>query len=589
MGKSLDWVREEPTGRLIFRRAYPEAIRSFLPKAGVRELKVPLRAKRYMTPEAFRLYDQAIKRFEADVHHAIAAQAVEGRKATGTVDALTPDLIAFLVTSFKADDLELEQEVRWTARPLEKKLEARQRLEENCRADLTEALQLRALGDMETILSQWGEPAFDHAEHHGFLVDRQSPEFASYVRTFHDAQIETWQAILRRLKGEDVPTPVVPPRPAEPVSVSPPPAAPAGTGQTFEAIVEALMESPTKPMSATTKESVRTALRLFRESVGAPRPDEINRAMVADWLDALAQRPAKLPQEHRAVPLPALIDLYRDRPEVPRLSAKTLVQHLSALGARWTQAGRRGRLDREAPNPFKDHDLDRTKRPRPPKGFSSAELAAIFALPLFTEGSRPLGGKGHASYWLPLMLLFTGARPEEVAQLLVDDIYKDAKSGRWVLRITDEGVHPYKGQQSLKTEARTFPVPQPLIDLGLLRHRQSLDDAGQLALFPKLRTKGDRGYLYAGLGLWWSDYLKDNGVHLEGTGRQPMREFRHTWSTAARTSGIARENMAYIQGHKLSDETAGEGYGDLSPLGLAIDRLRFDGLDLSGVKPWTEA
>ncbi len=76
MGKSLDWVREEPTGRLIFRRAYPEAIRTFLPKAGQRELKVPLRAKRYMTPEAFRLYDQAIKRFEADVRHATAAQAV---------------------------------------------------------------------------------------------------------------------------------------------------------------------------------------------------------------------------------------------------------------------------------------------------------------------------------------------------------------------------------------------------------------------------------------------------------------------------------------------------------------------------------
>jgi integrase len=591
MGKSLDWVREEPTGRLIFRRAYPEAIRDFLPKTGQRELKVPLRAKRYMTPEAFRLYDQAIKRFEADVRHAIAAQAVEGRKATGTVDALTPDLIAYLVTSFKADDLELEQEARWTARPLERKLEARQRLEETCRADLTEALQLRALGDMETILSQWGGPAFDHAELHGFLIDRTSPEFVSYVRAFHDAQIETWQAILRRLQGEDVPTPVVPPRPAEPVSVPPPPAAPARTGQTFEAIVEALMESPTKPMSATTKESVRTALRLFRESVGAPRPDEINRAMVADWLDALAQRPAKLPQEHRAVPLPALIELYRDRPDVPRLSAKTLVQHLSALGARWTQAGQRGRLDRDAPNPFKDHDLERAKKPRKPKGFSTDELAAIFALPLFREGSRPLGGKGHASYWVPLLSLFTGARPEEAAQLLVQDIYRDAKTGRWVVRITDEGEHPHKGQQGLKTDEspRTFPIPQPLIDLGLLRYRERLLDTKETALFPKLRTKGERGYLFSGLGLWWSKYLKDNGVHLAGTGRQPMREFRHTWATAARTSGIARENMAYIQGHKLSDETAGEGYGDLSPLGLAIDQLRFDGLDLSGVKPWTEA
>jgi integrase len=142
----------------------------------------------------------------------------------------------------------------------------------------------------------------------------------------------------------------------------------------------------------------------------------------------------------------------------------------------------------------------------------------------------------------------------------------------------------------LKTDEspRTFPIPHPLIDLGLLRYRQRLLDNGEAALFPKLRTKGKRGYLYPGLGLWWSSYLKDNGVHLEGTGRQPMREFRHTWSTAARTSGIRRENMAFIQGHKMFDETSGDDYGSLSSWGFAIDQLRFDGLDLSGVQPWVE-
>lgn len=117
MGKSLDWVRDEPTGHLVFRRTFPEAIRALLPNARQREVKLPLRPKRYMTPEAFRLYDQAIKRFEADVRHALAVQAVEGREVTGTVDALTPDLITDLVTAFKADDLELEQGLRRTARP----------------------------------------------------------------------------------------------------------------------------------------------------------------------------------------------------------------------------------------------------------------------------------------------------------------------------------------------------------------------------------------------------------------------------------------------------------------------------------------
>ena len=79
MGKSLDWVREEPSGRLIFRRVYPPAVRAFLVKPGQRELKVPLRAKHSMTPAAFRLYDHAIQRFDADIRKALAAQAVEVR------------------------------------------------------------------------------------------------------------------------------------------------------------------------------------------------------------------------------------------------------------------------------------------------------------------------------------------------------------------------------------------------------------------------------------------------------------------------------------------------------------------------------
>lgn len=59
--------------------------------------------------------------------------------------------------------------------------------------------------------------------------------------------------------------------------------------------------------------------------------------------------------------------------------------------------------------------------------------------------------------------MFTGARPEEVAQLLVADIFQHDRDGRWVIRFTDKGVHPVKGQHSLKTEnqesgRRTFPV-----------------------------------------------------------------------------------------------------------------------------------
>src|SRR5688572_12554254 len=46
------------------------------------------------------------------------------------------------------------------------------------------------------------------------------------------------------------------------------------------------------------------------------------------------------------------------------------------------------------------------------------------------------------------------------------------------------------------------------------------------------------------------------------------------------------EVMAYIQGHSLPDATSGDDYGDRSPLGLAVDSLRFEGMDFAAIRPW---
>jgi len=207
----------------------------------------------------------------------------------------------------------------------------------------------------------------------------------------------------------------------------------------------------------------------------------------------------------------------------------------------------------------------------PSKGFSKAELEAIFALPIFTRGERPRGGKGQASYWIPLLLLWTGARPEEVAQLLVSDFKEDATEG-WTVTFTDLGIHPQKGQRSLKTSRkrsgrRTLLVPQTLIDLGILEYLAHLKTAGEAALFPLLRVRGARGLLFAAWGEWWGKLIRDEGILAKADfERQPAREFRHTWTTAARASGITREAREYIQGHKAAGGTANEGYGDQTPL-----------------------
>jgi integrase len=274
------------------------------------------------------------------------------------------------------------------------------------------------------------------------------------------------------------------------------------------------------------------------------------------------------------------------------LTAKTYNGHASALAALWNKAQKSGQIAEGRTNPFANQRVtNAAPRRTGPKGFAKDELEAIFALPIFTQGERPRRGKGEASYWIPLLLLWTGARPEEVAQLTVADFRDDGQGGLTV-SFTDEGAHPHKGQQSLKTSRkqsgrRTIPVPKALIDLGLHAYLERLRSAGEEALFPRLRTRGARGTLFASWGEWWSGLVREKGLLSEtGYQRQPAREFRHTWTTAARAAGIPREAREYIQGHKAKDGTANEDYGSHSPLGVEIAKLVDFGCDLCGVKPW---
>ena len=150
-----------------------------------------------------------------------------------------------------------------------------------------------------------------------------------------------------------------------------------------------------------------------------------------------------------------------------------------------------------------------------------------------------------------------------------------------------------KGAQTLKTARyesgeRTFPIPEALVALGLLDYHRFLEQRGEKALFPQLRLKGRRGGLYPSFGGWFADYVYDHGVIPRGAERQPVREFRHTWTTAARTSGIARDAREYLQGRKPAGRgTTDEDYGVKDGLADQIDRLEFP-IDLMGlVPPWT--
>src|SRR5215813_11100290 len=66
------------------------------------------------------------------------------------------------------------------------------------------------------------------------------------------------------------------------------------------------------------------------------------------------------------------------------------------------------------------------------------ELRTLFSSAIFTQGDRPVTGKGEAAFWLPLMALFTGARLNELAPLTAADVITDAATDIVFINIKED-------------------------------------------------------------------------------------------------------------------------------------------------------
>lgn len=574
MGAIVEYTQKAPSGLLYYRRAFPADLQPFVPGTP-KQLRKSLGSSSITAPGALERYQQAAVEYGR-------LTSIARKAKSGAFDALDDQTIAYLIEVFQRD----------THEGAKRQVEQGKAEEGRYAWDwmmTDEYRQWRVDQDVDEAKAFWGRWARGLLDIEGLIVAPEDRSFGRLCMALNDAAIGMSREILAMLHGEVIPIPTEPVRPKlRDVS-----AQSAKAVLSFPDIVEKIHASPIHKLSETTKETGCTALRYFREAFGDLAPKDIDRLVVTDWLALLAGKPTSPARADRKLKLRDLVKQYEDE-DVRRLSPKTLEQYVAALSARWRQATSDGLIAANLANPFSGRKIPQSRRPERKVQFSLAELQSIFNLPIFTEGDRPKGGKGDASYWMPLLLLWTGARPEEIAQLLVSDIQQDPGGG-WLLRITDEDLHPHKGRRLLKTTRsgsgrRTFPLPQSILKLGFIDYVKHLHAAGKEALFPALRPKGRRNYLHSQWATWWGGHLRSVGVLPPPSAlqaRKPAREFRDVWATAARTSGLTREAMEYIMGHSPPRPTSNERYGDRDPLGDQISRLRFDGLELSAVRPWS--
>lgn len=195
--------------------------------------------------------------------------------------------------------------------------------------------------------------------------------------------------------------------------------------------------------------------------------------------------------------------------------------------------------------------------------YADAEVAQLLA---HAEGETAAHRR-----WLPILLVTTGARVGELAQLSADRVR--IEDGLHVLRI-----EPAADGGSLKNEGseRTIPMHPALVESGFLEFARSKEGPLFYGSRPKRGARGDGEGRHASKSV--SNRLADWIRTLPGFDderKAPAHSTRHWWKVAAVKAGIADSLADRVQGH--TSTSAADGYRreiPLATLAEAVARVR---------------
>jgi integrase len=181
--------------------------------------------------------------------------------------------------------------------------------------------------------------------------------------------------------------------------------------------------------------------------------------------------------------------------------------------------------------------------------------------------------------WLPWLLLFTGARLDEVCQLTKDDVRQDpflvrelGPEAGWYLDI-HHGA-PGEGRHLKNVgSARRVPLHQQVIEEGFLEFVAGLPDGS--TLWPDLKPDsfGSRGGAFTKIG---GRFARSLGITDK---RKVLHSARHRFKDICRSAGILKDVHDALTGHVAGDVGSSYGLGhDLMTLRKAVDKLPY--LDL---------
>ena len=184
------------------------------------------------------------------------------------------------------------------------------------------------------------------------------------------------------------------------------------------------------------------------------------------------------------------------------------------------------------------------------------------------EGTQVLWG---ARYWCMLLAVTTGARINEIGQLLVTDIRSSAERIPF-LSINVENDESYEAGDYGKTikninSIRNLPIHPRVISLGFLEYQNEMKSRNQIFLFPELQHQLTGIEATKELSRWCGRYFGRIGIT---DARKVFHSFRY-WIVARLGANAPDYLRRRITGHAAGSE--GDRYGGRAAMPDILDAL----------------
>lgn len=227
------------------------------------------------------------------------------------------------------------------------------------------------------------------------------------------------------------------------------------------------------------------------------------------------------------------------------------------------------------------------------KPFTDYDLNKFFNTKLFMEKDFPANWSWR--YWVPIIMMYTGARVEEICQLYLDDI--DDYDGVLCFNIrekidqeTGKRITSIKNKQS----ERLIPIHSTLKKIGLIKYIEWLRKNNEHRLFPTLKNvnnKGEYKKVNPPVSKWFNEndqkqnktsYLSRCGICEEG---KVLYCFRHTVETHLinHQDNIENDKIDRLMGHIIKS-TGRSHYGkyNASTILEVVEKIEYPDAGL----PW---